>query len=234
MTSTLSISKLLKTNFRTKTPWRVEPDNQQEVLDQVQNHIQEWKRLHNNTNKNNDYHLQQRGKSLHVSINFNIGQSYSWHSNLNLIISFNTEHNLIIEYYNDTALLSNLDQLSSFLRNYKLALQQQQAQAVKLQKLRDLKIKAVVARVRQIAKEDGFDYAIDTSPLRIILYVRLDEKKCIKISIPFTQFQDIIPNLRTNIHLMRELNASGINFQTTQSHYAMRQQWVDHRTIEDN
>jgi hypothetical protein len=86
------------------------------------------------------------------------------------------------------------------------------ADKLKKQKIRDLKTQGIVARLNEIAKEDGFKFYYHQIPTRVKLTVELPEKKLLRIDIPFSKFQEVMQQVRPFIKSSRELAATGLGF----------------------
>jgi predicted RNase H-like nuclease len=53
----------------------------------------------------------------------------------------------------------------------------QKAQAAKRQKQKDLKVQAILAQVRKMAKEDRFDFATEVDSVKLKLIIRLSDDR---------------------------------------------------------
>lgn len=155
-------------------------------------------------------------------------ETYHWRS-LSLEFSINEQHELVLRTAGQTVPIADLGGLVTFVRACQAALQRRRAQTNKRQKLCHLKTQAIIARIKAIAKEDGFDFATRTDTVKVKLYVKLSARDVIEIQIPFKKFEQILPGLRTSIAAIRQLHADGIRFSIKQS--SPRLDWTDHKTL---
>lgn len=102
--------------------------------------------------------------------------------------------------------------------------QQDAFQKQKQEKIKSLKRQAVMAQLRQIAAEERFAFYVETTTLLIRVGVRLDENQHLVISIPFSEFESILPLVREAVISLRTLHQHKIRFKTTQTHH--RQSWI--------
>jgi hypothetical protein len=88
----------------------------------------------------------------------------------------------------------------------------EQADKKKKQKMRDLKTQGILARFKEIAKEDGFDYTYEQSTNKVVLRIQLPKNKGLHIDVPFSNFQEVMQNVRDLIKNVQELTNKGISF----------------------
>jgi len=107
----------------------------------------------------------------------------------------------------------------------------QKAQAAKRQKQKDLKVQAILAQVRKIAKEDRFDFATEVDSIKLKLIIRLSDQDYFAILIPFNQFKEVLPKLRTAIQALRETYNTGVRFKTNLKRGYRRSDWIRHQDL---
>ncbi|NES07151.1 MAG: hypothetical protein F6K22_32750 [Okeania sp. SIO2F4] len=107
----------------------------------------------------------------------------------------------------------------------------QRSQAAKRQKQKDLKVQAILAQVRKIAKEDGFDFATEVDSINLKLIIHLSDNDYFAILIPFNQFKEVLPKLRTAIQALRETYNSGVRFKTHLKRGYRRSDWIRHQDL---
>ncbi|MEM7531086.1 MAG: hypothetical protein AAF639_02825 [Chloroflexota bacterium] len=131
----------------------------------------------------------------------------------------NIKGELVIEheYGGPASFVASLDQLVSFIEACQVQLDRRYTNVQKKQKLRDLKEQAIVASVKQLAKEEGFAYYTKSNSIRMYLYVRLSERECLELQIPFNKFEALFPQLRTIIQSARGLYEQGVKFKVKQN-----------------
>ena len=104
--------------------------------------------------------------------------------------------------------------------------------SAKRQKQKDLKVQAILAQVRKMAKEDGFDFATEVDSIKLKLIIRLSDQDYFAILIPFNQFKEVLPKLRTAIQALRETYNSGVRFKTHLKRGYRRSDWIRQFEIE--
>lgn len=127
--------------------------------------------------------------------------------------------------------LSDISEVIELIRAFSQRVEQQKAKAVKRQKQRDLKLQAILAQVRKIAKEDQFDFATDVDSVKLKLIVRLSDNDFFVILIPFNRFKEVLPKLRTAIQALRETYDSGVRFKTHLKRGYRRSDWIRHQDL---
>jgi hypothetical protein len=88
----------------------------------------------------------------------------------------------------------------------------EEADKKKKQKMRDLKTQGILARFKEIAQEDGFEYSYEQSTTKVILRVKLPKNKALHVDVPFSNFQEVMQNVRDLIRNVEELTSKGISF----------------------
>jgi hypothetical protein len=155
-------------------------------------------------------------------------QIYDWRRT-ELELYSDPEQGLVLSVYGERKPVSDPQSIVALVRACQAALQRRRANDVKREKLRNLKSQAIVARIKSIAREDGFDFATQADRVKLKLYVRLGEREIMEILIPFKRFEEILPRLRETIADIRKLHADGIRFSIKQSE--PRVTWIDHRKL---
>lgn len=135
-------------------------------------------------------------------------------------------------YSGDTALVGDLDEVVQFVRHCQQRLQRQKALRAKRGKVRDLLAQAILAQVRKLAKEDRFDFMSETDVHKLRLFVKLSDEHAVAVHIPFKQFQQVLPQLRSMIAALRQMYQSGIRFQIVgRRALPWRKSWVTHASL---
>ena len=86
------------------------------------------------------------------------------------------------------------------------------ADKLKKQKMRDLKTQGILAKLNEIAQEDGFKFYAEQTPTRVKLTIELPENKLLNIDVPFSNFQEVMQKMRPFIKNSREIAETGIAF----------------------
>jgi hypothetical protein len=112
----------------------------------------------------------------------------------------------------DSALVSDLDEIVQFVRHCKQRLERERALQAKRGKVQELLAQAILAQVKKLAREERFDFMSESDAQKLKLYVRLPDEHAIELNIPFREFKQILPQLRSAIVALRQLYKSGIRF----------------------
>lgn len=127
--------------------------------------------------------------------------------------------------------VSDISEVVAVARAFLQRVEQQKANTVKRQKQKALKVQAILAQVRKMAKEDQFDFATETDSVKLKLIIRLSDKDYFAILIPFNRFKEALPKLRTAIQTLRETYNSGIRFKTKLKRGYRRSDWTRHQDL---
>lgn len=156
-----------------------------------------------------------------------------------LRLEYDDQGQLTIQSYrrwsrSHSALVSDLDEIRTFVRHVQQRYSRRHAAAKKREKVRQFKSKAIVAQVKKLAREEGFDFATTGDTVKIRLFVKLSMRDMVEISIPFKQFEKVLPKLRVAIQSLRELYGEGLRFKVSPvSHLPWHAEWIDHRSIDE-
>ena len=145
----------------------------------------------------------------------------------------NVKGELVIEheYGGRASLVSSIEQLVGFIRACQVQLDRRYTKVQKKQKLRDLKEQAIIASVKQLAKEEQFSFYTKSNSIRMYLYVRLSARECLELQIPFNKFEDLFPQLRTIIQSARGLYEQGVKFKVKQNNDYKHEQRLGYSTL---
>jgi hypothetical protein len=138
-------------------------------------------------------------------------------------------------HHNNRAMVSDLGEVVDFVRRCKQRIDRQTALKSKREKVRELQTHAIIAQVRKLARQDGFDFAFEADPRKLNLYVKLADQKTLVLFIPFKEFAECLPRLGPAIANLRALYQSGIRFQIGgRRTLPRRQSWVTHQSLQDS
>ncbi len=128
----------------------------------------------------------------------------------------------------DLRYFENVAGIAGLLADLVALLNDQLLSIQKKARVRTLQVSAIRAQVQQIANIERFAFSIKTSARLIIILVRLESSKQIKISVPFTEFENALPELRDTILKLRWLSQRGISFRTEQQPYRRSEiTWIE-------
>ncbi len=134
----------------------------------------------------------------------------------------------VIQYQDPIAYLGSIEALIRLCEGYRERVQRAYNQAAKRQKVRNLRVQAMIARIKEVAKEQGFDFQVEHNTQNCWLYVRTSSRDCIVIRIPWRRFQEVLPKLGDLILKAREIYAEGIQFGIGQARGA---NWIKHTDL---
>jgi hypothetical protein len=235
-----SIQKLLRENISGENPLTVDPQQAQalaedflarvELLPGVKRHDTCY-----------DFRRSQTGSSAEQTPSHRVcccillEQSkerwYHNHTHLHLLVSPEQQLWVDLGYQRSPAPVSDISEVVSLVQAFLQRVDRQNAQAVKRKKQKDLKVQAILAQVRKIAKEDQFDFATEVDSIKLKLMIRLSDQDYFAILIPFNQFKEVLPKLRPAIQTLRETYDSGVRFTTRLKRRYGWSGWIRHQDL---
>ncbi len=207
-----TIRKLLRDHFPGDEPIRLAPDEREELAEKLRRRLGEFEGVESEQ----DYYRSPADKERQV-LRFSVDdpdrshRTYYNRTDFRLLRSEDGEL-LIRGYYGDEARVSSFDELASLILACQERLRRRQALAAKRHKIRGFKAQAIIARVKKLAAELEFDFMTRTDTQKLKLFVRLTDDRAVELHIPFSKFEQVLPELRTAIGSLLELNATGISF----------------------
>lgn len=114
--------------------------------------------------------------------------------------------------YNKSPCPLDFSTLQRIIDEVFLLIEMDDAEKLKKQKIRDLKTHGILAHLNAIAAEDGFEFYDEQMATRLKLTIKLPENKLLRIDVPFSNFQEVMQQVRPFIKNSRELAATGISF----------------------
>lgn len=217
-----TIRKLFNEHFTGEAPIRVSDAERKKLGETIQQRIKGLK----NVSVSDRYYLSEKEKKRLVC-EFSISEPrrryYRNHIRFKLIL--NEQGELTISHYASDAPVSHIDELLSLISACQERIERQHVLRKKRKKIREFKAQAIIAQVRNLAKEEKFDFCTDTDTVKLKLYVKVSEKECIELHIPFSKFQEILPELRAAILSIKELYGKGIKFKIRRTN-SYRYKWI--------
>jgi hypothetical protein len=165
----------------------------------------------------------------------NSGGHY-WRSD-ELRLEFDADSRLTLHTYrrrerSHSAVVSDLDEVKTFVRHVLERYARRRAGEKKREKVREFKSKAIVAQVKKLAKEEQFDFATTHDTVKLRLFVKLSPQDLIEISVPFKQFEKVLPKLRETIQSLRALYREGLRFKIMPvGRLPWKTEWIKHETL---
>ncbi|OQY60535.1 MAG: hypothetical protein B6245_00860 [Desulfobacteraceae bacterium 4572_88] len=230
-----TIEKLFREHFKENKPIRGTDDQLKEFGKMIKQRIGGMKNVSIDDQPRRYYYSEKDKEKLlcEITVRDKSGSRYYYRSNNDFQLMISEIGELCIKHYSVKALVSDLDEIVSFLSACLGRVERQQALRSKRKKLRDFKSQAIIAQVRKIAKEDKFDFYTETDTVKLKLYIRLFENECVEIHIPFSKFQEIIPDLRSTISSLRELYGKGLKFKLKTASLYTRKGWITHDSLNE-
>ena len=229
-----SLQKLLRENILGEKPLSVDPEKAKELAEDLLARVEPIAGAKRNDNCY-CFHRSQVGASAKQPSNelcccvLLEDSSDRWYRNethLHLLRSPEQQFWVELGYQRSPAPLSDIGEVVALIQAFLQRVERQKAQAAKRKKQKDLKIEAILAQVRKIAKEDKFDFATEVDTIKLKLIIRLSDQDYFAILIPFNQFKDVLPKLRTAIRALRETYNTGVRFKTHLKRGYRRSDWI--------
>jgi len=154
-------------------------------------------------------------------------------NDVTLKILFNKKSELIITNASTDFYFRTLEDLSSltmaFDKEYQLAAvryAESQNNLIKRGKIKELKTKAIMAKIHEIAIEEGFEYLIESNfRTKIKLNIRVSKSDYMEINIPYTNFQEVLQSVKDVYYSIKSLFDNGISVKIRYSNYAQKMKW---------
>ncbi|MCP4348092.1 MAG: hypothetical protein GY795_21530 [Desulfobacterales bacterium] len=226
-----TIEKLFREHFKGNNPIRGTADELKKLDKTIKQRIGGMKNVSIDQPRYHYSEEKKRRMVCEITVRDGSGSRYYYYSGNDFKLMINEKGELFIKHYSAEALVSDIDEIISFLSVCLGRVERQQALRSKRKKLRDFKTQAIIAQVKKMAKEDKFDFRTDSDTVKLKLYIRLFEDECAEIHIPFSKFQEILPDLRSTISLLRELCGKGIKFKMKSLHYYSDRGWITHDSL---
>ncbi|NET58005.1 MAG: hypothetical protein F6K47_18165 [Symploca sp. SIO2E6] len=236
-----SLQKLLRENISGDDPLEVSPEQAQEVVEDLLARVESLA----GAERNDRCHYYHRFPALSDSSDEPPGDTlcccvlleesqdrwYRHQTHLHLLRSPDQKLWVDLGGQRSPEPLSNIGEIIALAQAFQKRVEQQKAKAAKREKQRDLKLQAIIAQVRKIAKEDKFDFATEMDTIKVKLIIRLSDNDYFAILIPFNQFKTVLPKLRTAIQALRETYDSGVRFKTHLKRGYRRSNWIRHQDL---
>jgi len=224
-----TIKKLFREHFKGKNPIRVAAEERKTLGKTIKQRLRGMRYVHTDTRH---YFSEEELRQL-VCEFFISGQrdSYYYSFSDNFILIVNKYDELTIKHYGDDAPVSDFQEILDFIAACQERVDRQQTLKNRREKVREFKAHAVIAQVKKLAKKEKFDFYTETDTVKLKLYVRLFEKECIELHIPFNKFKETLPDLSSMILSLRELHGKGIKFKIRNIKSYRRSAWITHESL---
>ncbi len=124
--------------------------------------------------------------------------------------------------------IGSLDEIVSFILECKRRLERLAAKRKRREKVRGFKHAALIAQVKEIAREEEFDFFTKFTPARITLWIKLDEAHNVEIYFAPKRLQETLPRLPTVIRALRASYEEGVTFKIGTRHLPWGSKWIKH------
>ncbi len=179
-----SLQKLLRENISGEKPLSVDPEQAQELAEELLALVEALAGAQRN---DNCYHYNRfRGGAnadqtptndlcCCILLEESSDRWYREHTHLHLLRSPEQQLWVDLDTERSPAPVSDIGEVVALVKAFLQRVDRQRAQAAKRQKQKDLKVQAILAQVRKIAKEDGFDFATEVDSIKLKLIIRLSD-----------------------------------------------------------
>jgi len=227
-----TIQKLFREDFPGATPLVITDAEREKLGADLKARLE---RFHDVDMKDYDY-VPKEEKPRHVfSFTIKDPDAYYYHAastTFRLLLDDSGRLTIKVPRSDESALVSDLDEVVRFVQHCKERLERQKALKAQRGKVRDLLAKAILAQVRKLAKEERFDFTSETDAQKLKLFVKLSDEHAVVLHIPFKEFKQFLPQLRSVIVTLRELYQNGIRFQIVgRGALPWRTPWVTHENL---
>jgi hypothetical protein len=227
-----SINKLLKEACRGTRPMTVEPAAREQLGNAITRQLERIEGVETKV-----YHYLPEAEKSRLVCAFSVldpEPRYYYASRNDFFLLLDENSTLTIRPARDSvqAVVSSPDEIVQFILHCKQRLARRRALKAKREKVRELRAQAIIAQVKQLAKEDKFDFMTATDSQKLRLFVKLSNHHCLELHIPLQQFQQMLPHLRGAIASLRQLYENGWRFNVTSNRaLSWQQSWVSHASL---
>jgi len=230
---TTTIRKFFREHFTGNSPIRISYGERENLREKIRQRISG---IPNVKFSEKPYYFSEKQKDRYVC-GFSVDDPdsrHSYYSSESFSLVLDEMGNLTIKQdYSEKALVSDLEEIVSFIAACKKRLERQKVLRSKRKKVRDFKAQAIVAQVRRLAKQEKFDFCTDTDNVKLKLFIKLSDTECIELQVPFSKFQEILPNLRAAVLSLREMTSTGIKFRL-RGVSSYHHKWITHSSIKED
>lgn len=169
-----------------------------------------------------DRHIGSHGRNYFATFSIQDPDEQTWRTDAILLSRTDSHLQLQVGYNGVKALVSDLEELRTFVRAFKVKLERRRALRIKRQKIKNLKYEGILAEIKRAAAMDKFDFNTQILQHHVNLYVKLTGDRSLLIRIPFGSIQHTLSKIRPTIAKVRELHADGVSFQITGTPHSWR------------
>jgi hypothetical protein len=220
------MAKILREHFVGETPVVTNISEQKALIASLKSKLKQIKNVDIST-----YHHYRDEQESDLSCSFSISEkeSYRFYSS-SFTLKFNQQNELILSYYNEPTFVYELEQVYSFIERLKEEYENKNARGLRRKKINQLKQHAIIAKIKEIAKEEQFDFYTQEYQRKLKLTVRI-EGGIVEVDIPYKQFQDVLKELRSLLQTIKEIRKSGIHFKLKSDLNHRGYGWITHDSL---
>lgn len=228
--SSSTTAKFLREIFKETSPIQVEPDGLSALTEKVLDLLrgQQLVRLESNHYFREE---EKRGLICQFSIEDPTKGPYQW--NLNTFdVRLDENNQLIVTTHpHQVARVSDLCEISALVTACQDRMMRRKGQQSKDQKVKKLKNQAVIARVKELAVEEKFDFYTEANDRFLKLCVKISERECAELQIPYKNFEAVVPLVRDAIQTLRSFHQKGLRLGMRHLGPGWRYDWVRHEDL---
>ncbi|MBF0103408.1 MAG: hypothetical protein HQK77_21105 [Desulfobacterales bacterium] len=223
----IKVEKILKEHFGEQTPLFFKNYDQQiELISKIKKELDAIPNV-----SVSSFYSSSKKDNTHKECSFQIEDTSGLFVYGNFFtLQFNENDALVLVYNDITANVSRPEMLFSFIEKMKSEFDRKKVLKTKREKINKLKQHAITAKIREIAKEDQFDFAIQEYENKLKLFVRV-QKTVAEFDVPFHEFQEILNVIRTCVRLIKALNETKIHFKMSTRAGGGFQTWISHEEL---
>ncbi len=125
---------------------------------------------------------------------------------------------------NDYQYLAGPDALVALVRDLHQFIEEQKFNAHKREKVRNLQRQAIIGQLRELANQEQFAFFVENTARLMKISIRLGAHLQVTISVPFSEFENTLPQVREMVLNLRALHERKIRVRTGQARYSAK--WI--------
>ena len=95
----------------------------------------------------------------------------------------------------------------------------------KRSKIKNLKYKAIIAKIEEIAENENFEYEMEALVSKVKLNIRLDKNEYLEISVPYSNYQEVLQEVTNAYHAILNLKQKNVPIKVKFSIYTDGMKW---------
>jgi hypothetical protein len=229
-----SIQKLFREDFAGQHPLVVDPAEREKLGAEIRARLERLEGIDTKESSYKSENEKPRWVCEFTVVDRDTPYYYRSSQRFRLLLDEQNRLTIKEDYYRGEAraLVSDLEEITRFALHCKQRLARRKALRTKSEKVRQFKAQAILAQVKKLAKEEKFDFLSETDRQKLRLYVKLSQEHAVELSIPFKQFDEVLPHLRTAVVSLRHLYESGIQFKIVgRAKVSWRKEWIKHESL---